>query len=81
MYKSPIYPVGGKEVTSISSGSLLDDGLWHDVRIDRWLNKVSFTIDRVELKAALKGDFQMLDLDRVVRFCYCASCELIPFFV
>jgi hypothetical protein len=53
-------------MTSISAGSLLDDGLWHDVSISRVLNHLSFTIDRVELKAVIKGDFQMLDLDRVV---------------
>ena len=53
-------------MTSISAGSLLDDGLWHDVSIERVLNRLSFTIDRVELKAIIKGDFQMLDLDRVV---------------
>jgi contactin associated protein-like 2 len=53
-------------MTSISAGSLLDDNLWHDVIIDRYLNLIRFTVDRVEVKELIKGDFQQLDLNRVV---------------
>ncbi len=58
--------VGSGVMTSISAGSLLDYGLWHDVHIGRELNRLSVTIDRVELRGIIKGDFQMLNLDRVV---------------
>jgi len=53
-------------MTSISAGSLLDDNLWHDVIIDRYLSEIRFTVDRVEIKEVIKGDFQQLDLNRVV---------------
>lgn len=54
-------------MTSVTAGSLLDDNLWHDVTINRFLNQVSFTVDRVEVKELIKGDFQQLDLDKIVR--------------
>lgn len=53
-------------MTSITAGSLLDDNLWHDVIIDRYLNQLSFTVDRVEVKAVIKGDFYQLDLDKIL---------------
>lgn len=55
-------------MTSVTAGSLLDDGIWHDVSLERRLNKIAFTIDRVELQTKVKGDFQILDLDRIVSF-------------
>lgn len=53
-------------MTSVTAGSLLDDNLWHDVTINRFLNQVSFTVDRVEVKELIKGDFQQMDLDKIV---------------
>ncbi|XP_021952537.1 neurexin-4 isoform X2 [Folsomia candida] len=58
--------LGGGQMTSITAGSLLDDNLWHDVIIDRYLNQLSFTVDRVEVKAVIKGDFYQLDLDKIL---------------
>ncbi|CAG7823734.1 unnamed protein product [Allacma fusca] len=58
--------LGSGIMTSMSAGSLLDDSIWHDVSILRQLNVVSFVVDRVEVKEAVKGDFQQLDLDRIL---------------
>lgn len=55
-------------MTSLSAGSLLDDNLWHDVNVNRLLNHVSLTVDRVVVNASIKGDFVTLDLDKMVHF-------------
>lgn len=61
-----ITAIGANVMTSVTAGSLLDDNLWHDVTINRFLNQVSFTVDRVEVKELIKGDFQQMDLDKIV---------------
>lgn len=61
-----ITAIGANVMTSVTAGSLLDDNLWHDVTINRFLNQVSFTVDRVEVKETIKGDFQQMDLDKIV---------------
>jgi contactin associated protein-like 2 len=64
----------GSVMTSLTAGSLLDDSLWHDVIINRYLNQVTFTVDRVEIKSKLKGDFQQLDLNKIL---YIGGCPYI----
>ncbi|CAL8121658.1 unnamed protein product [Orchesella dallaii] len=58
--------LGSNVMTSVTAGSLLDDNLWHDVTINRFLDQVSFTVDRVEVKETIKGDFMQLDLDKIL---------------
>ena len=50
-------------MTSLSVGSLLDDNLWHDVRIVRNRREVIFTVDRVMIRERVKGDYAQLDLN------------------
>lgn len=47
----------------MSVGSLLDDNLWHDVRILRNRREVVFTVDRVMIRERVKGDYAQLDLN------------------
>lgn len=54
---------GSGQVQNISAGSLLDDNTWHDVSIDRYGLNVVLSVDRVVVKAKLRGDFVRLNLD------------------
>lgn len=56
--------LGSGLLTSLSVGSLLDDNLWHDVRIFRNKREVVFTVDRVMIRDKVKGDYAQLDLNR-----------------
>ena len=56
--------LGSGLMTSLSVGSLLDDNLWHDVRIFRNKREVVFTVDRVMIREKVKGDYAQLDLNR-----------------
>ena len=56
--------LGSGLMTSLSVGSLLDDNLWHDVRILRNRREVVFTVDRVMVREKVKGDYAQLDLNR-----------------
>jgi hypothetical protein len=55
--------LGAGLLTSLSVGSLLDDNLWHDVRILRNRREVIFTVDRVMIREKVKGDYAQLDLN------------------
>ena len=54
-------------MTSVSVGSLLDDHLWHDVKIERSERMVNLTVDRVEVSREVDGVFRKLDLNAKVR--------------
>ncbi|XP_049770774.1 neurexin-4 isoform X2 [Schistocerca cancellata] len=56
--------LGSGVATSLSVGSLLDDNLWHDVVISRKLRDIIFSVDRVEIRGRVKGEFLRLDLNR-----------------
>lgn len=56
--------LGSGLLTSLSVGSLLDDNLWHDVRIVRNRRDLVFTVDRVMVREKVKGDYAQLDLNR-----------------
>nr|CAG4638226.1 EOG090X00DN [Cyclestheria hislopi] len=56
--------LGSGLLTSLSVGSLLDDNLWHDVRVFRNRREVVFTVDRVMIREKVKGDYAQLDLNR-----------------
>jgi len=45
-------------------GSLLDDNLFHDVVISRERRDVIFSVDRVQIRDQIHGDFHKLNLDR-----------------
>lgn len=54
--------------SSFSVGSLLDDNVWHDVVISRNRRDILFSVDRVVVDGKIKGDFDKLDLNRVLYF-------------
>ncbi|XP_037077465.1 LOW QUALITY PROTEIN: neurexin-4-like [Pollicipes pollicipes] len=55
--------LGARQMTTLSVGSLLDDHLWHDVRIERTERMVNLTVDRVEVAREVNGVFRKLDLN------------------
>ncbi|CAG0920150.1 unnamed protein product, partial [Notodromas monacha] len=55
--------LGGRELTSLSVGSLLDDGIWHDVFISRDKRSVTLSVDRVVVSKSIQGNFQRLNID------------------
>uniref|UniRef100_A0A1A8QBP0 Contactin-associated protein-like 2 n=2 Tax=Nothobranchius TaxID=28779 RepID=A0A1A8QBP0_9TELE len=54
--------------TSVSSGSLLDDGYWHSVLIERYRRNVNFTLDHHTQRFRTNGEFDHLDLDLEISF-------------
>ncbi|XP_017295428.1 contactin-associated protein-like 2b [Kryptolebias marmoratus] len=64
---SPIYgSIQGH--TSVSSGSLLDDGHWHSVVIERYRRNINFTLDHHTKQFRTNGEFDHLDLDYEISF-------------
>lgn len=53
-------------MSSFSVGSLLDDNVWHDVVISRNRRDILFSVDRVVVDGKIKGDFDKLDLNRML---------------
>jgi hypothetical protein len=53
-------------MTSLSVGSLLDDNIWHDVVISRNRKDIMFSVDRVQIRGRIKGEFYRLNLNRGV---------------
>ncbi|XP_038134759.1 contactin-associated protein-like 2 [Cyprinodon tularosa] len=49
--------------TSVSSGSLLDDGHWHSVVMERHRRNINFTLDHHTHQFRTNGEFEHLDLD------------------
>ena len=58
-------------MTSLSVGSLLDDNIWHDVVISRNRKDIVFSVDRVQIKGKIKGEFYHLNLNRGVSIHHC----------
>lgn len=58
--------LGSGIMTSLSLGSLLDDNIWHDVRISRNRRDILFSVDRVIKSGRLNGEFSQLNLNRAV---------------
>ncbi|PSN48824.1 Neurexin-4 [Blattella germanica] len=56
--------LGAGIMTSLSVGSLLDDNIWHDVVISRNRKDIVFSVDRVQIKGKIKGEFYHLNLNR-----------------
>ncbi|XP_043989360.1 LOW QUALITY PROTEIN: contactin-associated protein-like 2b [Gambusia affinis] len=54
--------------TSVTSGSLLDDGHWHSVVIERYRRNVNFTLDHQTQQFRTNGEFEHLDLDYELTF-------------
>ena len=54
-------------MTTLSVGSLLDDHLWHDVKVERHERMVNLSVDRVEVAREVNGVFRQLDLNAKVR--------------
>lgn len=63
-----IYFLGSSAMSSFSVGSLLDDNVWHDVVISRNRRDILLSVDRVVVDGKIKGDFDKLDLNRVLYF-------------
>lgn len=57
---------GAGIMTSLSVGSLLDDNIWHDVVISRNRKDIMFSVDRVQIRGRIKGEFYRLNLNRGV---------------
>ena len=57
---------GAGIMTSLSVGSLLDDNIWHDVVISRNRKDIMFSVDRVQIRSKIKGEFYRLNLNRGV---------------
>ena len=53
-------------MTTLSVGSLLDDHLWHDVKVERHERMVNLSVDRVEVAREVNGVFRQLDLNAKV---------------
>lgn len=58
--------LGTSVMSSFSVGSLLDDNVWHDVVISRNRRDILFSVDRVVVDGKIKGDFDKLDLNRML---------------
>lgn len=58
--------LGSHSMSSFSVGSLLDDNVWHDVVISRNRRDILFSVDRVVVDGKIKGDFDKLDLNRML---------------
>lgn len=56
--------LGHSEETSLSLGSLMDDGAYHDVEISRERRDVVLSVDRVKIRDRIKGHFHKLNLDK-----------------
>uniref|UniRef100_A0A3Q2QU98 Uncharacterized protein n=1 Tax=Fundulus heteroclitus TaxID=8078 RepID=A0A3Q2QU98_FUNHE len=54
--------------TSVTSGSLLDDGHWHSVVIERYRRNINFTLDHHTHQFRTNGEFEHLDLDYEMSF-------------
>ncbi|XP_070535505.1 contactin-associated protein-like 2 isoform X2 [Ptychodera flava] len=54
--------------TQLSAGSLLDDNHWHNIRIVRDKRDISMTVDRHTVHGTAEGDFERLDLDKMITF-------------
>ncbi|XP_035990184.1 contactin-associated protein-like 2 isoform X5 [Fundulus heteroclitus] len=54
--------------TSVTSGSLLDDGHWHSVVIERYRRNINFTLDHHTHQFRTNGEFEHLDLDYELTF-------------
>ncbi|XP_077993034.1 contactin-associated protein-like 2 isoform X2 [Glandiceps talaboti] len=54
--------------TQVALGSLLDDNHWHNVHIVRRKKQITMTVDRHTVTATTEGDFERLDLDKVITF-------------
>uniref|UniRef100_A0A3P9P8C0 Contactin associated protein 2 n=1 Tax=Poecilia reticulata TaxID=8081 RepID=A0A3P9P8C0_POERE len=54
--------------TSVTSGSLLDDGHWHSVVIERYRRNINFTLDHQTQQFRTNGGFEHLDLDYELTF-------------
>lgn len=57
---------GSGKATSLSAGSLLDDNTWHDALVSRARRDLVFSVDRVVMRARIKGEFSRLNLNRAV---------------
>ena len=57
--------LGGKQETSMTLGSLLDDNLFHEVTISREKRDLILSVDRVRIQERIFGDFLKMNLDRV----------------
>ncbi|XP_043205500.1 neurexin-4-like [Amphibalanus amphitrite] len=55
--------LGSRQMTTLSVGSLLDDHLWHDVKVERTERMVNLSVDRVEVAREVNGVFRKLDLN------------------
>lgn len=58
--------LGASAMSSFSVGSLLDDNVWHDVVISRNRRDILLSVDRVVVDGKIKGDFDKLDLNRML---------------
>lgn len=56
--------LGAGIMSSLSVGSLLDDNIWHDVVISRNRKDIMFSVDRVQIRGRIKGEFYRLNLNR-----------------
>ncbi|XP_066503685.1 contactin-associated protein-like 5 [Hoplias malabaricus] len=54
--------------TSVMSGSLLDDHLWHSVLIERFNKQVNFTVDRDTQQFRTQGQEDSLEVDYELSF-------------
>ncbi|CAG9559489.1 unnamed protein product [Danaus chrysippus] len=58
--------LGSGKATSLSAGSLLDDNTWHDALVSRARRDLVFSVDRVVMRARIKGEFSRLNLNRAI---------------
>lgn len=65
-FSKMFFPKGTKHATRLSAGSLLDDGLWHNVIVSRKNQTVKVSVDGVSTIGHIPGDFAMLNLDHRV---------------
>jgi len=49
--------------TSLTLGSLLDDNNFHEVHIERERRNIVLSVDRVQIRDRIRGEFNRLDLD------------------
>ena len=53
-------------LTEVVGGSMVDDGQWHDVIINRNRSRTTLVVDRLETAFETNGLFYRLDLDKMV---------------
>jgi hypothetical protein len=69
---------GANRVTRLSAGSILDDGVWHDVVVNRTGKSVSLSVDRVTATSRITGDYSVLDLDQMVNLVKLSRASSLP---